>query len=256
MVQGLCEGQFLNMWAGKALDVNGDVWDLASRTVEARSVVDRDAMAETAEAVLNVAGGQAVAACSMDDAAGLDGTDHANGTQNMVDAMKQLADIESQPLYQFQYGDTTLEVYGKDTISVKGGEENTLDSLIYVKNGYLYPVDNELDAVTGAILADAYGDNRYLSVLTGEGVIQDLGNDLTLPDGFKNCSIAELADNLASDSRSGDGRYKNGTAFAFALHYQVRRLICTRMSMIQAMMWESLITQKTGSYLRQEAGLV
>lgn len=215
VVQGLCEGQFLNMWAGKALDVNGDVWDLASRTVEARSVVDRDAMAETAEAVLNVAGGQAVAACSMDDAAGLDGTDHANGTQNMVDAMKQLADIESQPLYQFQYGDTTLEVYGKDTISVKGGEENTLDSLIYVKNGYLYPVDNELDAVTGAILADAYGDNRYLSVLTGEGVIQDLGNDLTLPDGFKNCSIAELADNLASDSRVAIGRYKNGTAFAF-----------------------------------------
>ena len=215
VVQGLCEGQFLNMWAGKALDVNGDVWDLASRTVEARSVVDRDAMAETAEAVLNVAGGQAVAACSMDDAAGLDGTDHANGTQNMVDAMKQLADIESQPLYQFQYGDTTLEVYGKDTISVKGGEENTLDSLIYVKNGYLYPVDNELGAVTGAILADAYGDNRYLSVLTGEGVIQDLGNDLTLPDGFKNCSIAELADNLASDSRVAIGRYKNGTAFAF-----------------------------------------
>lgn len=215
VVQGLCEGQFLNMWAGKALDVNGDVWDLASRTVEARSVVDRDAMAEKAEAVLNVAGGQAVAACSMDDVAGLDGTDHANGTQNMVDAMKQLADIESQPLYQFQYGDTTLEVYGKDTISVKGGEENTLDSLIYVKNGYLYPVDNELDAVTGAILADAYGDNRYLSVLTGEGVIQDLGNDLTLPDGFKNCSIAELADNLASDSRVAIGRYKNGTAFAF-----------------------------------------
>ena len=215
VVQGLCEGKFLNMWAGKALDVNGDVWDLASRTVEARSVVDRDAMAETAEAVLNVAGGQAVAACSMDDAAGLDGTDHANGTQNMVDAMKQLADIESQPLYQFQYGDTTLEVYGKDTISVKDGEENTLDSLIYVKNGYLYPVDNELDAVTGAILADAYSDNRYLSVLTGEGVIQDLGNDLTLPDGFKNCSIAELADNLASDSRVAIGRYKNGTAFAF-----------------------------------------
>lgn len=215
VVQGLCEGQFLNMWAGKALDVNGDVWDLASRTVEARSVVDRDAMAETAEAVLNVAGGQAVAAFSMDDAAGLDGTDHVNGTQDMVDAMKQLADIESQPLYQFQYGDTTLEVYGKDTISVKGGEENTLDSLIYVKNGYLYPVDNELDAVTGAILADAYGDNRYLSVLTGEGVIQDLGNDLTLPDGFKNCSIAELADNLASDSRVAIGRYKNGTAFAF-----------------------------------------
>ena len=215
VVQGLCEGQFLNMWAGKALDVNGDVWDLASRTVEARSVVDRDAMAAKAEAVLNVAGGQAVAACSMDDAAGLDGTDHANGALDMVDAMKQLADIESQPLYQFQYGDTTLEVYGKDTISVKGGEENTLDSLIYVKNGYLYPVDNELDAVTGAILADAYGDNRYLSVLTGEGVIQDLGNDLTLPDGFKNCSIAELADNLASDSRVAIGRYKNGTAFAF-----------------------------------------
>lgn len=215
VVQGLCEGQFLNMWAGKALDVNGDVWDLASRTVEARSVVDRDAMAEKAEAVLNVASGQAVAAYSMDDAAGLDGTGHVNGTQDMVDAMKQLADIESQPLYQFQYGDTTLEVYGKDTISVKGGEENTLDSLIYVKNGYLYPVDNELDAVTGAILADAYGDNRYLSVLTGEGVIQDLGNDLTLPDGFKNCSIAELADNLASDSRVAIGRYKNGTAFAF-----------------------------------------
>ena len=215
VVQGLCEGQFLNMWAGKALDVNGDVWNLTSRTVEARSVVDRDAMAAKAEAVLNVAGGQAVAAFSMDDAAGLDGTDSANGTQDMVDAMKQLADTESQPLYQFQYGDTTLEVYGKDTISVKGGEENTLDSLIYVKNGYLYPVDNELDAVTGAILADAYGDNRYLSVLTGEGVIQDLGNDLTLPDGFKNCSIAELADNLASDSRVAIGRYKNGTAFAF-----------------------------------------
>ena len=215
VVQGLCEGQFLNMWAGKALDVNGDVWDLATRTVEEHSAVDRDAMAAKAEAVINVANGQAVAAYSMDDAAGLDGTGNADGTQNIIQAMTQLAEVESQPLFQFQYGDTTLEVYGKDTISVKNGESNTLDSFIYVKNGYLYPVDNELDTVTGAVLADAYGDNRYLSVLTSEGVIQDLGNDLTLPDGFKNCSIAELADNLASDSRVAIGRYKNGTAFAF-----------------------------------------
>ena len=215
VVQGLCEGQFLNMWAGKALDVNGDIWDLATRTVEEHSAVDRDAMAAKAEAVINVANGQAVAAYSMDDAAGLDGTGNADGTQNIIQAMTQLAEVESQPLFQFQYGDTTLEVYGKDTISVKNGESNTLDSFIYVKNGYLYPVDNELDTVTGAVLADAYGDNRYLSVLTSEGVIQDLGNDLTLPDGFKNCSIAELADNLESDSRVAIGRYKNGTAFAF-----------------------------------------
>ena len=206
VVQGLCEGQFLNMWAGKALDVNGDVWDLATRTVEEHSSVDRDAMAAKAEAVMNAS----VSTLSMDGA-----EDGANGVQSVIEAMAQLADTESQPLYQFQYGDITLEVYGKDTISVRGDEENTLDSLVYVKNGYLYPVDNELDTVTGAVLADAYGDNRYLSVLTSEGVIQDLGNDLTLPDGFKNCSIAELADNLESDSRVAIGRYKNGTAFAF-----------------------------------------
>ena len=206
VVQGLCEGQFLNMWAGKALDVNGDIWDLATRTVEEHAPMDRDAMVAKAEAVMNAS----VSTLSTD------GTeDGANNIQSVIEAMTQLADTESQPLYQFQYGDITLEVYGKDTISVRGGEENTLDSRVYVKNGYLYPVDNELDTVTGAVLADAYGDNRYLSVLTSEGVIQDLGNDLTLPDGFKNCSIAELADNLASDSRVAIGRYKNGTAFAF-----------------------------------------
>ncbi len=206
VVQGLCEGQFLNMWAGKALDVNGDIWDLATRTVEEHAPMDRDAMVAKAEAVMNAS----VSTLSTD------GTeDGANNIQSVIEAMTQLADTESQPLYQFQYGDITLEVYGKDTISVRGGEENTLDSRVYVKNGYLYPVDNELDTVTGTVLADAYGDNRYLSVLTSEGVIQDLGNDLTLPDGFKNCSIAELADNLASDSRVAIGRYKNGTAFAF-----------------------------------------
>lgn len=124
MVQGLCEGQFLNMWAGKALDVNGDVWDLATRTVEEHSSVDRDAMAAKAEAVMNAS----VSTLSMDGA-----EDGANGVQSVIEAMAQLADTESQPLYQFQYGDITLEVYGKDTISVRGDEENTLDSLVYVK---------------------------------------------------------------------------------------------------------------------------
>ena len=206
MIQGLCEGQFLNMWAGKALDINGDIWDLETRTIEENAQIDRDAMAAKAEAVMNAS----VATLSAD------GTeDGVSSTQSVIEAMSQLADTESQPLYQFRYGDTTLEVYGKDTISIKNGQSNSLDSLVYVKNGHLYPVDSELDTVTGAVLADAYGDKRYLSVLTSDGSIEDLGNDLTLPSKFKNSSIVELADNLESDSRVAIGRYKNGTAFAF-----------------------------------------
>ena len=179
--QHLISGHFLNLYGGHAIDTDGTIWNV-----------------ETGEKEENL--------------------DFTNLTW-----------AETTPLHTFRYGGRVLDVYAHFTDSwkaepgaeaVRGGfygneDAEMLDTLPYVKSGKLFVLDGESGIHTDAVLADSYGDSRYLTVLGTDGCMHDIEPAIKVPKGFKNRGILELAGNMKDDSHIAIGRYGDGTVFAF-----------------------------------------
>lgn len=179
--QHLISGHFLNLYGGHAIDTDGTIWNVETGEKE-------------------------------------ESLDFTNLTW-----------AETTPLHTFRYEGRVLDVYAHFTDSwetepgaeaVRGGyyeneDAMMLDTLPYVKSGKLFVLDGEAGIHTDAVIADTYGDNRYLTVLGTDGCMHDIEPAITVPKGFKNRGILELAGNLEDDSHIAIGRYGDGTVFAF-----------------------------------------
>lgn len=118
------------------------------------------------------------------------------------------------PLAKFSYDGYTIELYNGFTVSA-GLERNK--KRLYVKNGNLYALDSALTTDADAIILDTFSDGAELTAILGNNsVIEELtGKKMAFPEKFANRQIAQMTNNLYTDSSIVLVRYKNGGIMAF-----------------------------------------
>ncbi len=118
------------------------------------------------------------------------------------------------PLAQFTYDGYKIELYHGFTVSA-GLERN--NKRLYVKDNTLFAVDSALSKQADAVLLEAdMGLSELTAVLGNDSSIAEL-TDLALcyPEGFENARIAQMTNNLDTDSSIVLVRYKDGGVMGF-----------------------------------------
>jgi hypothetical protein len=130
------------------------------------------------------------------------------------------------PLFSGSADGATLQTFKGYTVV---GDGVTQPMRILASDGTLFPVDPALPVVADAVLAgvrevgssaadgSASGEagDSYLTVLDDEGNIVDTQGALTYPENFSASGVAEMSNNLGSDSSIVMVRYSNGKVVAF-----------------------------------------
>ena len=123
----------------------------------------------------------------------------------------QLSQVETKPLYQFEYNGKQITTY--KTFSMI--DYDTIENQLLVKNGKLYTLDKNLPIVKNSIILDNYGGNDYESILCRDGYIYDLNSKIKVPENFKNSRIKYMTNNLYDNSSYIIVMYEDGTVYGF-----------------------------------------
>jgi len=118
------------------------------------------------------------------------------------------------PLAKFTYDGYTIELYNGFTVSA-GLIRNNMR--FYVKNGNLFALDSALTTDADAIILEAFSDGTELTAILGNNsVIEELtGSKIVYPENFTNSQIAQMTNNLDTESSIVLLRYKDGGVLAF-----------------------------------------
>jgi hypothetical protein len=189
----LLPGSFVNIKKGEALSADGAVYRIG--TSAAAGASDGGGSPDT-----SAAAGPAPAA----------GTDLSDGV-----AM----DAEATPLYHFELDGQTIDVFKNYSLTGAGAR---IPARLLVKDGVMAAIDPSMPAAPDGVILDTEADaddsggvREIMTVLDDGGMLADLEEPVTLPEGFDTEGIAELTDTLSSDIPIAMVRYKTGRAAAF-----------------------------------------
>ncbi|MDR1293306.1 MAG: hypothetical protein LBJ91_07940 [Clostridiales Family XIII bacterium] len=175
----LLPGAFVNIKKGEAIAEDGAVYSLTPAAIVARP-------------------------------APVEGTDFADGV-----AM----DAEATPLYHFDLNGAPIDVFKNYSLT---GDSLRQPARLLVKDGVMAAIDPNMPAAPDGVILDTEPDENdpdgvreIMAVLDDGGMIADLKEPITLPEGFDNTGIAELSDTLSTDLPIALVRYKTGRATAF-----------------------------------------
>ena len=134
----------------------------------------------------------------------------------------------------FEYADKEIETYSTYSI-IQTSEGNSVrrDIKLYVKENKLYgiPVSfvnntgEEITPVANNLIVDSYNGKEYETVLGTDGKMYDLKEEIEYPEEFENKGIESIGNNLETDEKEVEVKYKNGDIVKF--NYQTGEIIKT-----------------------------
>ena len=134
----------------------------------------------------------------------------------------------------FEYADKEIETYSTySIIQNKDGSSVTRDVKLYVKENKLYgiPVSfvnntgEEITPVANNLIVDSYNGKEYETVLGTDGKMYDLKEEIEYPEEFENKDIESIGNNLETEEKEIEVKYKNGDIVKF--NYQTGEIIKT-----------------------------
>ena len=97
----------------------------------------------------------------------------------------------TKPLHTYNYKDKNIEVYG--TYSTVN--DNIKSQIYNVRNGQLSAISNNVDMKISNSIIDNYNNKEYQTILTTEGNLMDLKEQLQYPDNFLSINIKQIVQN-------------------------------------------------------------
>ena len=126
--------------------------------------------------------------------------------------------------YEFNYQDKKIKTYNTHSeIYDKEGNSVKRKTKIYVKDGNLYLLYSNMPIVPKNFILDTYNGKEYETFLGTNGKMYDLKERLNYPENFKNEGIASIGNNLNTDKKEIEVKYKNGDKLKF--NYQTGEVI-------------------------------
>ena len=134
----------------------------------------------------------------------------------------------------FEYADKEIETYSTySIIQTRDGNSVRRDVKLYVKENKLYgiPVSfvnntgEEITPVANNLIVDSYNGKEYETVLGTDGKMYDLKEEIEYPEEFENKDIESIGNNLETEEKEVEVKYKNGDIVKF--NYQTGEIIKT-----------------------------
>jgi hypothetical protein len=150
----------------------------------------------------------------------IDGEVYDVSTGNVIRSVSEVVPLdEPAPLYTFDWQGTQIKTFATYSV-MSTGEKQPLR--LYVKDGHLAAIDPAMPIAADALILD-YRDKggdpatapEIMTVLGDDGVIADIKDPVTLPDGFRTDFVREMTGTLSSDLTVVLVRYKSGSVAAF-----------------------------------------
>ena len=134
----------------------------------------------------------------------------------------------------FEYADKEIETYSTySIIQTRDGNSVRRDIKLYVKENKLYgiPVSfvnntgEEITPVANNLIVDSYNGKEYETILGSDGKMYDLKEEIEYPEEFENKDIESIGNNLETEEKEIEVKYKNGDIVKF--NYQTGEIIKT-----------------------------
>ena len=151
-------------------------------------------------------------------------------TENSDNIGEQTETIENK----FEYADKEIETYSTySIIQTSDGNSVRRDIKLYAKENKLYgiPVSfvnnkgEEITPVANNLIVDSYNGKEYETVLGTDGKMYDLKEEIEYPEEFENKGIESIGNNLETEEKEIEVKYKNGDIVKF--NYQTGEIIKT-----------------------------
>lgn len=123
--------------------------------------------------------------------------------------------LDAEPLYQFDYKDYHICTYLTYSLIFDGDQVTVRNMQLFVKNGQLFALNAPDEVVPGSVLIDTYQGHTYMTVVTQDGKMVDLMDEINYPEDFQNRDIRAISTNLFSDLTFVQVEYENGTIETF-----------------------------------------
>ncbi len=117
----------------------------------------------------------------------------------------------AKPLQTYSYKNSNIEVYG--TYSTVDG--NVKSQIYNVRNGQLSAISNNVDMKIGNSIIDNYNNKEYQTILTTDGNLVDLKEQLQYPNNFLSSNINQIVQNTDAESPEVMVLYNTGKVIVF-----------------------------------------
>lgn len=134
----------------------------------------------------------------------------------------------------FEYADKEIETYSTySIIQTRDGNSVRRDIKLYVKENKLYGIPisfvnntgEEITPVANNLIVDSYNGKEYETILGSDGKMYDLKEEIEYPEEFENKDIESIGNNLETEEKEIEVKYKNGDIVKF--NYQTGEIIKT-----------------------------
>ena len=134
----------------------------------------------------------------------------------------------------FEYADKEIETYSTySIIQTSDGNSVRRDIKLYAKENKLYGIPisfvnntgEEITPVANNLIVDSYNGKEYETILGSDGKMYDLKEEIEYPEEFENKDIESIGNNLETDEKEVEVKYKNGDIVKF--NYQTGEIIKT-----------------------------
>lgn len=139
--------------------------------------------------------------------------DSLDTTEETVDFDESL--LKADPLYEFDYKGLHICTYVTYSLIFDEDQVTVRNMQLFVKNDRLFAINAPDQMVPGSMIIDEYQGHTYMTVLSREGRMVDLMDEIHYPDGFVNYNIKNISSNLYSDIASVQVEYEDGSIIAF-----------------------------------------
>ena len=117
----------------------------------------------------------------------------------------------AKPLYTYEYNGKSIEVYG----TYSKVNENVKLQIYNVRSGKLSALSNSLDMKIDNYIVDSYNEKEYQTILTNNGEIVDLKEQLQYPSNFLNRNVKQIVQNGHHDNTEMMVLYNTGKVLVF-----------------------------------------
>lgn len=123
--------------------------------------------------------------------------------------------LNAEPMFEFDYKDYHICTYLTYSLIFDGDQVTVRNMQLFVKNGQLFALNAPDEIVPGSILIDTYQGHTYMTVVTQDGKMVDLMDEINYPEDFQNWDIKGISTNLFSNLTYVQVEYENGTVETF-----------------------------------------
>lgn len=184
------EGEYVNLYKGKALTKDGYVYDIETQTIQ--KIEEAEKVTET-----------------VDDEE--KETTETTANEETISPIATSLEETAKSQNSYTYNGNQIDVYG--TYSTING--NVKAQIYTIKNGRLSAITNSLDWKIGNIITDNYNGKEYQTVLNKEGKLVDIKEALKYPNNFLNEKIVQVAENEGAEKTEVMVYYESGKVIVF-----------------------------------------